>query len=118
MFVAAIKCDFCKKAHEIPCRKSGDIPTIPDGWASVSPMIRIKGTPKDPTFMDKEWCKKKQTYIKGISEEGKRLSELKKAMTDRRDKLRAKFDKSHVCEDCIELIITGKRSIKIGMDND
>lgn len=116
MFVAAIKCDFCGKAFEIPCRKSGDKPDLPEGWASVTPTIRIKGTPNDPTFGDKEWCPIKKEYVKGMTPEGRAKRDKSKLFKERRDKLRSKFDKSHICPDCIEEITTGKKSIKIGME--
>ncbi len=40
----------------------------------------------------------------------------RKLFDERRNKLRAKFDRSHVCPDCIEEINTGKRTVKIGMN--
>ena len=115
MFIAAIKCDFCDKAHEIPCRKSGDKPDVPEGWATITPMVRIKGTPNDPTFRGQTWDKEKKTYVDGITPEAQKIADKNKLYKSRRDDLRAKFDKSHVCLDCIEEIHTGKRSIKIGM---
>lgn len=115
MFIAAIKCDFCQKAHEIPCRKSGDVPKVPDGWAIISPVIRIQGTPGDPTCGGKEWNTEAKAFNKAISQETKQKLETKKLYTKRRDELRKRFDKSHVCEDCIEEVLTGRRSVKIGM---
>lgn len=108
MFIAAIKCDFCNKAHEIPCRKSGDKPDIPDGWAVISPTVRVKGTPKGGSLTKFNMETMQQ-------EPDKEAVAAKKLYDERRDKLRAKFDKSHVCIDCIEEILTGNRSVKIEM---
>ena len=112
MFIAAIKCDFCKKAHEIPCRKSGDKPDVPDGWATISPTVRIKGTTQNKTCNGKKWNKETEKFdLEPCKKEERKRNEY----TERRDKLRSKFDKSHVCLDCIEEVFTGRRSIKIEM---
>ncbi len=87
MLVAAIKCDFCSKTVEISPTK-GNATEIPDGWATIGSIISIKGTPQ---------------------------GERGKAYRERRDSLRKRFKKSHCCLDCIELILTGKNSMKIEM---
>lgn len=115
MFIAAIKCDFCQKAHEIPCRKVGDKPDIPDGWAAVTVMVHIKGTPKGSDIDGWNSITKKFEDDKIDPKRQKK----RKLFDERRKKLREKFDKYHVCEDCIEEILTGKKSVKIeyGGDN-
>lgn len=113
MFVAAIKCDFCGTPHEITCRKMGDKPDVPDGWATITPMIRIKGTPQGDVLHGKYNPYLKKTDESMICPEAKKK---KKAYDKRRNDLREKLDKTHVCPDCIEEIHTGKRSIKIGME--
>lgn len=122
MFIAALKCDFCGNAHEIPCRKAGDTPKVPDAWATVTPMIRIVGTPTgvvtDSMFHEgKEFIKvgKKPNGEDAYDWVGapKTKYEKKKEFEKRKKSLRAKFDKSHICPDCVEEINTGKRSIKI-----
>lgn len=97
MFVAAIKCDFCGQAHEVNGRKTGK-PDVPDGWATISPMITIKGT---PNYTEYEPNKSKN-----------------KLYRERRERLRERFDRYHVCLDCIEQILTGKVSLKLGMNGD
>ena len=87
MLVAAIKCDFCKCTVEISPTK-GSSAEMPDGWATIGSIITIKGTPQGP---------------KG------------NAYRERRDALRKKIHKQHCCIDCVELISTGRNSIKIGM---
>jgi hypothetical protein len=110
MFVAAIRCDICHTAHEIPCRKMGDKPDVPEGWAVVTPMIRIKGTPQGDALSG--WCNIKNEFDE--KKVKKEVKEKKKLYDKRRDDLRAKLDKTHICPDCIEEIHTGKKSIKIG----
>lgn len=118
MFIAAIRCDFCQKAHEIPCRKTSDKPDVPIGWAVITPMIRIKGTPNQGDLFDgKAWNYKTQKYDLDPSDEQINKQKERKSFTERRDKLRARFDKAHVCLDCIEEIMTGRVSLKIGMNN-
>ena len=117
MFIAAIKCDFCQKAHEIPCRKAGDRPDVPDGWAVVTPQIRIKGTPNIPTeHKGKLWNPLTSKFDKEVTEEHKEKMELKKVYVKRRDELRKRFDKNHVCEDCIEEVLTGRVSTKLSFN--
>lgn len=90
MIVSAIKCDFCKKAQELNNQKT------PKDWALVTPLIHIKGTPNH----------------------GRKELETEKSLAEiyrkRRDKLREKFKKQHICPDCVEQILTGKISLKIG----
>lgn len=116
MFIAAIKCDFCNTSHEIPCRKSGDVPDIPEGWATITPQIRIKGTPNASTCGENEWNKETQKFDKKITKETQEKLDTKKLFIKRRDELRKRFDKNHVCLDCIEEILTGKISKKIGFN--
>lgn len=114
MLVAAIKCDFCKKAHEIECRKAGQEPVVPDGWATVVPMVNIKGAPKLSSYGGKLWNERTRAFdIEPTADQKLKLSS-KSSFSERRKKLREKFDKTHVCNDCVEQILTGKISLKIG----
>lgn len=79
MIVTALKCDFCKKVLEVD--------DLPDGWATITSMVTIRGT-----------------------HHGTRG----KIYRDRRDAIRAKVKKMHMCDDCIEATLTGKISLKIG----
>ena len=94
MILATIQCNFCGHREEITKDKRKkerydyNAVDVPTNWASISPMIHIKGTPH------------------GQGEEAKR-------MRKRRDLLRAKFKPNHVCPDCIEKIMTGKVSLKL-----
>lgn len=86
MIVSAIKCDFCKKAVETSNSKNLTAGLKPPGWATISPHIVIAGTPQGPNG-----------------------DEYRK----RRDSLREKITRQHICEDCVEEIHTGKISIKL-----
>lgn len=103
MLVAAIKCDLCKKTFEISCRKAGEKPEVPDGWATISPLIHIKGTPKD--------------VAQGGGKYAPNDPAKQKLYRERRDALRKQFEKHHACEDCCESILTGKISLKIGSND-
>lgn len=116
MIIAAIKCDFCGKAFEIGCRKVGQEIAPPDGWAIIVPMITIKGTPKVSSYEGKIWNPKTNKYDLDPSDEVNTKIKKQQDFKNRREKLREKFDKNHVCEDCVEQILTGKISIKIGHD--
>jgi hypothetical protein len=114
MLVAAIRCDLCKKAHEIECRKAGQDPTVPDGWATVVPMVNIKGAPKISSFRGKLWNERTRGFDIEPTDDQKIKLSSKSHFSERRKKLREKFDKSHVCDDCVEQLLTGKISLKIG----
>lgn len=122
MFIAALKCDFCGKAHEVPCRKVGDKVEIPNGWALITPLVRIKGTPQGDSAIG-EWQAGGSEDGKScdhvpITKEQKENFKIRKLYNVRRNSLRKKFDKSHVCEDCIEEILTGKKLLKIGFNKE
>lgn len=114
MLVAAIRCDFCKKAHEIECRKPGQEISVPSGWATIVPMVNIKGTPKISEYNGKLWNSKTNQYDIEPSADDKSKMSKKDSFKERRAKLREKFDKTHVCDDCVEQVLTGKISLKIG----
>lgn len=80
MIVTAIKCDQCEKVHAVK--------DIPEGWATIGAIVRIRGTNQNDT----------------------------KGFKKRRDALAALVPVTHICPDCIEVLITGKVSLKIGMD--
>lgn len=103
MFVAAIKCDFCQKAHDLTVETANKKPEVPEGWAMITPMIRIKGTPNIT-----EW-EEANSDLKRANQEKRKLYDK------RRNMLRDKFEKYHVCLDCIEQIHTGRISLKIGL---
>lgn len=108
MFVAVIKCDFCKGLHEIHCRKAGEKAEVPDGWATIVPMVRIKGRPQ-AVHNGQVWDKKAKDF-KPTTDDKISADKLYK---QRNEMLRAKFEKNHVCPDCVEGILTGKVSLKI-----
>lgn len=109
MIFSAIKCDFCKGVKK-------DLPagqTVPNGWASISPHIIIKGTPKGDSRLGK-W-NPTDGHVPKDNEQKENLR-IKKLYDKRRDQLRKKLIRTHVCEDCIEEILTGKISVKIEHD--
>ena len=77
MIVTAIKCDQCRKVSEVK--------EVPEGWATVGSIVRIRGTQHN----DRKGFKK------------------------RRDALASIIPVTHVCPDCIEILLTGKVSLKI-----
>lgn len=84
MLALALKCDCCHKAVD-PIVSS--LPKIPEGWASIVPLIHIKGTPKT----------------------GDRI---KRADNDkRRALLKEAYVTIHLCPVCISRIINEQRQI-------
>ena len=106
MMITAVRCDFCKKVN-----REVDKGEVPNGWAVVSAYISIKGTPKGNSVTAR-WVPLTKSFSDEFIEPEK--VKIRKLYDIRRDALRKKMIKTHVCEDCIEEILTGKVSLKLG----
>lgn len=82
MIITALECDQCKHVSKVK--------DVPDGWATIGAIVRIRGT-----------CHNDGRGFK-----------------TRRDALAKLVPVTHICPDCIEILLTGKVSLKIGMSDE
>jgi len=85
---SAIKCDVCRTIEEMDKGQLTGHIKIPEGWVQIKSHVYISGSKS--------------------KDEGARDSFVK-----RRDKLKALVKPMHVCPDCTEEMVTGRKSIKI-----